>query len=116
MFEKGHQKVGGRKPSIKTQLKRFEEKHPEAYDKLMEVLYDSGLDGHSLDAQYVIDRLKGKPTSKIGIDEIDKELLTVATVLAFRKLVDTNLLEEGSIDGEYTETEGAIEVTDAEDA
>jgi len=118
-FQKGN-KLGikGRTPSIKTQLKRFEERHPEAYDELMEVLFSSGMDGHSLDAQYVIDRLKGKPKATLGIAEEDKGLLTVQTVLAFRKMMDEDRkqLKEGYIEGEDREEEGTGEVADEEDA
>ncbi len=95
----------GRTPSIKTQLKRFEQKHPEAYDKLMEILYEKGLTGSSIDAQYVIDRIKGKPKVQIGLDEADRELLSVATILEFRKLMDRPLLKEG----EYAITRGSQE-------
>ncbi len=99
-FQKGREKTGGRIASIKTQLKRFEEAHPEAYDALMEMLYEKGLEGSSIDAQYVIDRLKGKPKATLGIAEEDRELLTAATVIEFRKMVDkgSHLLGEGSQD------------------
>ena len=115
-FEKGRQKTGGRVASRKTQLKRFEERHPEAYDELMEVLFQSGKDGHSLDAQYVIDRIKGKPTSKIGIDEADKDLVTASLVLEHRRRLDElKRLGEGYIEGEIVE-ERPVEVANAEDA
>ena len=102
-FQKGNKFGKGRKPSIKTQLKRFEERHPEAYDTLMEVLYDSGLNGHSLDAQYVIDRIKGKPKATIGIDEEDRDLLKAGTVVQFFQMMDRQKqLKEGK---------GAIQIT-----
>lgn len=120
-FEKGREKTGGRKPSIKTQLKRFEDKHPEAYDKLMEILYEKGLEGSSLDAQYVVDRLKGKPTAKVGLDEADRELLSVATMLEFYKMLDTHdrkELKEGeyAIQGEGLNSEGEDEEASGEEA
>jgi len=51
----------GPKPSLKTRLRRFEEEHPDAYDELMEMLYQRGLSGKSEDAQYVLDRIRGRP-------------------------------------------------------
>ena len=99
-FQKGN-KLGikGRTPSKKTQLKRFEERHPEAYDQLMEVLFQSGKDGHSLDAQYVIDRIRGKPKATVGVAEEDKALLTAQTVIEFMKL-----RRENAIQGQIEET------------
>lgn len=84
----GKREGAGRKPSIKTQLKRFEEKHPGAYDQLMEVLFSSGLDGHSLDAQYVIDRIKGKPKAITGMDAEDREALNAATLVKLFQMMD----------------------------
>ena len=52
---------GGRPPTLKTQYKRFLEVYPNAFEELMEVLFLSGRKGHSVDAQYVCDRLEGRP-------------------------------------------------------
>jgi len=89
----------GPKPSLKTRLKRFEEKHPDAYDELMEILYEKGLNGDSQDAQYVVDRLKGKPKVTMGIDEVDANLITIATLMKFRQLKEANK----TIEGEFKE-------------
>lgn len=110
-FQKGNTfGIKGRTPSRKTQLKRFEERHPKAYDQLMEVLFSSGLDGHSLDAQYVIDRIKGKPKATIGIDEADANLLKAATVVQFFQMMDRHKLGEGLMD---KGRENAIQITGA---
>ena len=51
----------GPRPSLKTQFKDWLEDNPRAYDELMTMLYKKGIDGDKDAAQYVIDRLKGRP-------------------------------------------------------
>ena len=112
----GKREGAGRKLGIKTQARRWEEENPNAYAELMDTLYlraqgrseikcphckkmfkDPWL-GDSEAAKYVIDRIKGKPKATLGIAEEDRELLTVATVIEFRKMMDRKQLEEGSQD------------------
>ena len=71
-FQKGHKlsKGGarpgaGRKPSNATQRKRFLEKYPDAFEKLLEAEYKKGLQGNSDSAQYVMDRIAGRPHQSI---------------------------------------------------
>jgi len=130
---RGGKRAGaGRKPSLKTQVKRFEQEHPEAYDKLMEALYLRGLGtlerecphcrkkfidpyvGESEDAKYVIDRIKGKPKVTLGMDEEDREALNAHTVMQIFKLVSERqkltgikVLEEGR-DGSNKGSQEAI--------
>ena len=97
-FKLGNPGGPGAPKKLKTQVKDFIKKYPLAVEELMVVIYEMGIEGDLEACKYFIDRIKGKPKAIMGIDEADKELLTVATVLAFRKMVDTNLLEEGSIE------------------
>ena len=112
-FQKGREKTGGRGPSIKTQLKRFEEKHPEAYDELMEVLFKSGKDGHSLDAQYVIDRIKGKPKAVVGLAEEEGKALAALAFVELCKLQDAQRkqLQEGTYAIEQVQEPGEDEAS-----
>ena len=129
-FEKGHPPMGGRPKSIKTRVRNWLEENPNRFAEVMDVIESMGrgrrhiicpnckkeiLDpiSGSLEANiYTADRIKGKPTAKIGLDEADRELLSAHTVLEFYKLMDahkrdaTPLLKEG----EYGQ-EGANEVT-----
>lgn len=57
--------TGGRKPSKKTIIKRFELAYPKAYDILMGKLFEMALQGDAESARYVIDRLKGRPKQAI---------------------------------------------------
>ena len=104
----GKREGAGRKPGIKTQARRWEEEHPNAYAELMDTLYaraqgrssiecpychESFRDpviGDSESARYIIDRIKGKPKATVGIAEEDKDLLTAATVLEFWKMMDAH--------------------------
>ena len=65
-----HGKPGksGRPPKPVTVIKRFIESHPNAYEELMNKLYSQGKEGDITAAQYVCDRLKGKPGVKIDLD------------------------------------------------
>jgi len=107
----GKREGAGRNRKLKTQVKDFIKEYPQAVEALMKMLYERGIKGDVEAAKYVIDRIKGKPKATIGIAGEDKELLTAATVLAFRRMMDNKQLEEGT-DGQ----EGTIEVTDEEDA
>lgn len=96
-FEVGHPKYGGKAKAIKTQVKDFIKEHPYAVETLMTTLYEMGIEKDREAAMYIIDRIKGKPKATIGIAEEDKELLTAATVIEFRKLMDRKMLTEGEI-------------------
>ena len=61
----GKREGAGRPPKASTTIKNFLKDHPNAYDKLMQVLYDKALSGDLVAAQYVIDRLKGRPHQSI---------------------------------------------------
>ena len=106
-FQKNNKLGRGQPKKLKTQVKDFIKEHPYAVETLMKTLYDMGIKGDREAAVYIIDRIKGKPKVTVGIDEEDRELLTAATVLEFRRLMDTKLLEEGSspdiVDGESKE-------------
>lgn len=65
-LSKGGARPGsGRKPSNSTQRRRFLEKFPDAYEKLLEAEYKKGLQGNSDSAQYVMDRIAGRPHQSI---------------------------------------------------
>ena len=93
----GKREGAGRPKKLKTQVRDFIKEYPQAVEELMLTLYDKGISGDREAAMYIIDRIKGKPKATVGIAEEDKELLTVATVLAFRKMMDEDRkqLEEG---------------------
>ena len=107
-FKKGNTFGKGRPPKLKTQVKDFIKEHPYAVETLMTVLYERGIKGDREAAIYIIDRIKGKPKATLGIAEEDKELLTVATVIEFRRMIDRKQIEEGYIEGQVV-TEGADE-------
>ena len=115
MFEKGRKKTGGRQKKLKTQVKDWIKEHPYAVAALMEVLYEKGIKGDRECAMYVIDRIKGKPTSKIGLDEDTGKQIALAAYIELCKLQDKKQIG-GYIDGEYTETEGTGQVEEAETA
>jgi len=102
----GYREGAGRKPSVKTQAKRWEEANPGAYDELMQSLYEKALEGDRESAVYVIDRLKGKPRQQTDIN-IDggesvgsKTLLDLFTLMSEerRRLQtgETKLITEGN--------------------
>ena len=74
-FQKGNQhgkvlKAGkgtGRKPGVKTQAIEFEKTYPNAVYDLLTTLYNKGLDGDKDSAIYVIDRLRGRPSSSTDL-------------------------------------------------
>tara|TARA_Y100000310_G_C20445372_1_gene698139 strand:- start:235 stop:612 length:378 start_codon:yes stop_codon:yes gene_type:complete len=111
-FQPGWKGGPGRPKKLKTQVKDFIKEYPQAVEQLMVTLYELGIKGDIEAAKYVIDRIKGKPKATIGIDEQDKELVSIATVLAFRKMIDNR---EGYIEGQIV-TEGASQVEEAETA
>lgn len=72
-FQKGNQyakgkKQGGRPPKPETVIRNFIKDHPKAYGELMSKLWQQGLEGDITAAQYVCDRLKGKPGVKIDLE------------------------------------------------
>jgi hypothetical protein len=88
----------GRKPSLKTQVKRFKERHPDAYDDLMEVLYAKGMQGESEDAKYVCNRLQGMPSAKVGLDEDTMKLIDAQRMARIAELAHN---EVASIEAQY---------------
>ena len=113
-FKLGNPGGPGAPKKLKTQVKDRIKEHPYAVAALMQVLYDKGIDGDRECAMYVIDRIKGKPTSKIGLDEDTGKQVALAAYIELCKLQDKKQIG-GYIDGEVIEG-GAVEVTDAEDA
>ena len=98
-FKPGWKGGPGRPPKLKTQVKDFIKEHPYAVETLMTTLYEKGIEGDRESAMYIIDRIKGKPKATIGIAGEDKKLLTLATILEFRKLIDSERLQLK--EGEY---------------
>ncbi len=102
-FQKGNQyakgkKRGGRPPKLETVVKRFIEQHPNAYEELMNKLYTQGKEGDITAAQYVCDRLKGKPGVKIDLDVGVKPYDALIKEMA-QEIARLQALEEGSIIG-----------------
>ena len=86
------------KKAKKTVIKEFIDKHPHAYDELMEILYKIAKDGDIDSAKYVLDRLKGRP--HISIDS----RLSGDIKLDYTLIIDrVSELEQGTIEGEYIE-------------
>ena len=110
-FQSGWKGGPGRPKKLKTQVKDFVKKYPQAVEELMLVIYEMGIEGDLEACKYFIDRVKGKPKAILGIDEDDKELLAASTMIEFFKLQDAHrkgsqkLLEEGSQDA--TEQRGS---------
>ncbi len=68
-YGKGGAKPGaGRPPKPETVIRNFIKDHPKAYGELMSKLWQQGLEGDITAAQYVCDRLKGRPGVKIDLD------------------------------------------------
>ncbi len=99
-FKKGNKFGKGRPPKLKTQVKDFFKEHPYAVETLMLTLYEKGIEGDRESAMYIIDRIKGKPKVTVGMDEEDKKLVSIATILEFRRLMDQerSQIEEGEKD------------------
>ena len=56
----------GRTKTRKRVIKDFMKDHPRAYDEMMQLLYDIAKDKSDKDAaQYICDRLKGRPTQSV---------------------------------------------------
>ena len=67
-FQKGHKPLGSRPKKKATILKEFIKSHPMAYDEMLEILYNLAMDKTDREAaQYICDRLKGRPA--ISIDQ-----------------------------------------------
>ena len=105
----GKREGAGRPKKLKTQVKDWIAAHPLAVAELMQVLFEKGIEGDRECAMYVIDRIKGKPKATLGIDEEDRELLTAATVLEFRKMVDRKQLTEGEYGQESEGKDEAVQ-------
>ena len=114
-FQRDNKHGRGQPKKLKTQVKDFVKKYPQAVEELMLVIYEMGIDGDLEACKYFIDRVKGKPKALIGIDEEDKDLLSAVTMIEFFKLQDQHRkrLMEGSIE---REAEGTSEVAEAETA
>ena len=66
MFTKGNTYGKGRPKKRSTIIKEFIMKYPNAYDEMMEILYSLARDKSDKDAaQYICDRLKGRPHQSI---------------------------------------------------
>ncbi len=113
-FQLGNKEGRGQPKKLKTQVKDFIKEHPYAIETLMKTLYDMGIKGDREACMYLIDRVKGKPKATLGIAEEDKELLSVATVLAFRKMMDTKPEVNNAIQGQREE-DGSVTVIDGEE-
>lgn len=113
----GKREGAGRPSKLRTQVKDFIKEYPQAVEALMVMLYERGIKGDVEAAKYVIDRIKGKPKSTIGIDEGDGRALAALAFIELIRLQDQELIE-GDIDAiQITGTEdGSQQAKDAEDA
>ena len=106
VFTKGNKLgVGGRKPGAgrppktSTVIRKFLDNYPNAYDECLEILYNKAILSKDREsAQYLCDRLKGRPHQSI-----DQRTLNVAVqitpeqyreALSEAKDYETKLLEE----------------------
>lgn len=109
-FEKGNKLGKGRPPKRGTVIKRFLEAHPNAYEELLQREYDRGMTDNSMSAQYVMDRLKGKPGVKIDLTLGVIPYDTIVKRIEKRKeLTDATIEEEEPAENE------AIQVAQAGD-
>ena len=97
-FQQGN-KLGGRPPKIKTQIKRFIEQYPGAVEELMIRLYQMGLKGDREACIYMVDRFEGKPRAATDINISGLETLGTATVREIFRIARGEVLElkEGEI-------------------
>ncbi|KKN23689.1 hypothetical protein LCGC14_0902480 [marine sediment metagenome] len=114
-FQKGNKLgVGGSKPgagrpfSKKTLMKRFIEQHPNAYEELMNKLYSQGKEGDITAAQYVCDRLKGKPGVKIDLDIGVKPYDTLIKEISLQVSNEPGILIEGGDDATIKGEESTV--------
>ncbi len=96
-FEKGHIGIGGRPKKIQTLVKDFIKEYPQAVEQLMLTLYEQGINGDTEAAKYVIDRIKGKPRSNIGIEDETKDLLAATVYLKLCELQDKQIASKCDI-------------------
>ncbi len=94
----GARQGSGRKASKQLQRKRFLDKYPSAYEELLEAEYLKGVKGNSNSAQYVMDRIKGRPHQSIdqrikGEVEINADRLR----LAIEKAAEYQRIELGRV-------------------
>ena len=87
-FQEGNTYGKGPPKKLKTQVKDFIKEYPQAVEQLMLTLYEQGINGDTEAAKYVIDRIKGKPKTNIGIAEDDKGLLAASVYLRLCELQD----------------------------
>ena len=65
-FQPGHPPMGGRPKKRITVLKEFILAHPMAYDEMLQILYELATGKSDREAaQYICDRLKGRPHQSI---------------------------------------------------
>ena len=120
--------IKGRTPGFKTQVRNWLEENPNRFAEIMDLIELHGkgrrviecpnchteipdlMSGKLEALTYQADRIKGKPTSKIGLDEDTGKQVALAAYIELCKLQDKQL-KEG-----YNGEEGTVEVTDAEDA
>jgi len=119
VFQPGNKLGKGRPKKKSTIIKEFAKAHPMAVDALMEMLYNLAMKKSDKEAaQYIIDRLKGRPHQ--SIEQTIKGQITITPgdlklqVLAIKELKEEphvfNLAEAKSV------TDGTGTNTDAEDA
>ena len=97
-FQPGNKLGQGRPKKISTQIKDFQKEHPHAYDQLMCKLYAMGLSGDREAAQYVCDRLKGRPRAEIDTRYSGEIKLDYTVLMAKITEFESNyLIGEGTI-------------------
>ena len=97
---------GGRKVSRRTLLKRakegFEAGFPHAYDELMVTLLHQGLNGDTQAAQYVIDRLKGKPAASVDLRVKGHISLSADSLAEQERQAQLDAMAEATLIAEYS--------------
>ena len=120
-FGKGGARVGsGPKPSIKTQARDWIKDNPGAYEDLMDALLTKGINGDREAAQYVCDRLRGKPKSSTEIDLTGGEGIGIDSLVKLLEMIQqSRRIGEGNAErtsqnqlseGIYEEEEGGSNV------
>uniref|UniRef100_A0A6M3KZE7 Uncharacterized protein n=1 Tax=viral metagenome TaxID=1070528 RepID=A0A6M3KZE7_9ZZZZ len=81
-FQQGHKLATGRPKKKSTIYKEFIKKHPMAYEEMLELLYNLAMNKTDREAaQYICDRLKGRPKQAIettGEIKLDPGKLLIA--------------------------------------
>ena len=116
-FQPGNQ-LGkkGRPKKIKSQVKDWIKDHPFAVSELMEALYDAGIKGDTESAQYVIDRIKGKPKQQTVVELEGADQLSAGFVLHLFAMLKTrnSELDEPLLIGGKDGEEGSSQDTETE--